>query len=83
MLIANEDFTQIDVKHVGELSLTRGTSAFQFVPGTNDELIIALKSEEDKGTIASYVYMFDTQGRIVLPETKLEGSYKFEGIEFI
>jgi soluble calcium-activated nucleotidase 1 len=82
MLIADESFSHIDVKHVGEVSLTRGIAAFQFIPGTGDQLIVALKSEEDKGIVASYVMIFDVDGKIIMPETKLEGDYKFEGIEF-
>lgn len=51
--------------------------------GTNDELVIALKSEEDQGVIRSYVTAFDIYGKVILDETQLEGSYKFEGIEFV
>lgn len=44
---------------------------------------MALKSEEDAGTINSYITVFTTDDKVLLPETKLEGSYKFEGIEFV
>ena len=46
-------------------------------------MIIALKSEEDQGTIASYITVFTVDNDILLPETKLDGAYKFEGIEFV
>lgn len=82
-MIADEHFKNFEVRKIGELSLTKGFSAFQFVPNTNDNVIIALKTEEDKGTVASYIMIFDIHGKFLLPETKLEGAYKFEGIEFI
>jgi len=83
LMIADEHFKNFEVRKIGELSLTKGFSAFQFVPNTNDNLIVALKSEENKGVIASYIMMFDIYGKFILPETKLDGAYKFEGIEFI
>ena len=47
-----------------------------------DEVIVALKSEEDAGTIASYILIFNMDGVVLLPETKI-GDKKFEGIEFV
>jgi len=47
-----------------------------------DEVMVALKSEEDEGRIASYILVFDMEGRILLPETKI-GDRKFEGLEFV
>lgn len=52
MFIANEKFTDIKVKHIGELSKTRGFSSFKFIPETNDQVIVALKSEEVSGKIS-------------------------------
>ena len=57
-------------------------SSFRFIPGTDDELIVALKTEEDKGTIRSYIMAFDIKGKIIMEE-RLIGPNKFEGIEFI
>lgn len=44
--------------------------------------MVALKSEEDGGKIATYIMAFTLDGRILLPETKI-GDVKYEGIEFI
>jgi soluble calcium-activated nucleotidase 1 len=45
--------------------------------------MVALKSEENEGSIASYIMIFNMEeGRILLPETKI-GDKKFEGIEFV
>ena len=85
MLRANEDFSgKVLVSRVTELGepATHGFSSFKFVPGTQDTVIIALKSEEYKGTIASYVLVFNIDGTILYPETKI-GDHKYEGIEFV
>ena len=48
-----------------------------------DKVIIALKSEELEGKIATYVMVFNLDdGKIYYPETKI-GDLKFEGIEFV
>lgn len=37
----------------------RGFSAFQFLPGSNDNIIVALKSEERNGVpVASYLFVY-------------------------
>lgn len=75
---------QIQVRTVGELQepSTHGFSSFKFVPGTKDSVIVALKSEEFEGKIASYVMVFKVDGTILYPET-LVGNHKYEGIEFV
>lgn len=70
-------------KRIGDISPTHGFSSFKFVPNTHDRLIVALKSEENQGKTASYIMAFDIDGTILLPETKIDGDFKFEGIEFI
>lgn len=55
-----------------------------FSIGTNDQLIVALKSEEKDGVaVGSYITVFSIDGTIILDETPLLGQYKFEGIEFV
>ncbi|XP_007246168.3 soluble calcium-activated nucleotidase 1b isoform X2 [Astyanax mexicanus] len=76
------DFSEISVSRVGPLLPTHGFSSFRFVPNTDDEIVLALKSEEDAGTIATYITAFTMDGRILLPETKI-GDVKYEGVEFI
>ncbi|GFY63504.1 soluble calcium-activated nucleotidase 1 [Trichonephila inaurata madagascariensis] len=82
LLKANEDFTQLSVTNVGPLIPTHGFSSFKFVPDTSDSVIIALKTEENEGHIATFITVFTINGEIWLPEKEI-GSYKFEGIEFI
>ncbi|KAA8582591.1 hypothetical protein FQN60_006262 [Etheostoma spectabile] len=82
VLSCSPDFKDIIVSRVGPLNRTHGFSSFKFVPNTDDQIILALKSEEDAGKIATYVTAFTLDGRILLPETKI-GDVKYEGLEFI
>ncbi|XP_071329664.1 soluble calcium-activated nucleotidase 1 isoform X1 [Trachinotus anak] len=81
-LSCSPDFQNIIVSRVGPLNPTHGFSSFKFVPNTDDQIILALKSEEDAGKIATYIMAFTLDGRILLPETKI-GDVKYEGLEFI
>ncbi|VDM92220.1 unnamed protein product [Onchocerca ochengi] len=85
LLIASEDFSNIKYQQVGPLNNARGFSAFQFVPGTNDRLIVALKSEEKNGfPVATYLTVFDHEkNHILLNEVSLFGKLKYEGIAFV
>ena len=80
---SDEHFKDIQMQRIGPFNPVRGFSSFKFVPGTSDSIIVALKSEEDKGHIASYITVFTIEGDILLEETLLEGNFKFEGIEFV
>ncbi len=68
---------------MGDVNPTHGFSSFKFVPNTRDRFIVALKSEESKGTTSSYIMAFDIDGKILLPEMRIDGNCKYEGIEFI
>jgi soluble calcium-activated nucleotidase 1 len=68
--------------HVGEIIPTHGYSSFKFLPGTNDRIIVALKSEEVGSETASYITAFNIDGTIILPEIKV-ANHKYEGIEFV
>lgn len=76
------DFGFVDVRHVGPFNPTHGFSSFKFVPATDDQIVVALKSEEDGGRIATYILAFTLDGRVLMPETKI-GNVKYEGLEFI
>ncbi|XP_065184606.1 soluble calcium-activated nucleotidase 1-like [Sycon ciliatum] len=82
MISCRDDFTDIQVSHLGDLNPTHGFSSFKFVPGTHDEVIVALKSEEFGETLASYIVAFNINGRKLMPEKKFAEA-KFEGLEFL
>ncbi|XP_019957403.1 soluble calcium-activated nucleotidase 1 isoform X2 [Paralichthys olivaceus] len=81
-LSCSPDFKDIVVARVGPLNPTHGFSSFKFVPNTDDQIILALKSEEDAEKVATYIMAFTLDGHILLPETKI-GDVKYEGLEFI
>lgn len=82
LLIADEHFVDIKVKEIGELIPIRGFSSFKFLPGSDDNVIVALKTEEHQGKTATYIMAFLIDGTIVMPEVKIMDK-KFEGLEFI
>ncbi|KAG9412116.1 Soluble calcium-activated nucleotidase 1 [Aphanomyces cochlioides] len=79
MILANEDFTDFEVRTVGTITPERGFSSFKFVPGTQDSVIVALKSMENEElqTQAAYVTVFTVDGVVLMPETALPGAFKF------
>lgn len=80
---ADDDFSDISMQRVGKLLITHGFSSFKFVPGSQDNLVIALKTEEDGPKIASYIMAFRLDDlEVVLDEVHI-GDHKYEGIEFI
>ena len=84
MIFASEDFSKIEVKHITPLTPTRGFSDFKFLPGSKDQIIVALKSEENEEaqTQNTYITVFDVNGKILMEETEIPGMMKFEGLEF-
>lgn len=60
----------------------RGFASFKFLPGSKDQIIVALKTEENNGRTATYITAFTIEGLLIMPEIKISDE-KFEGIEFI
>ncbi|CAK9818887.1 Soluble calcium-activated nucleotidase 1 [Anthophora quadrimaculata] len=82
LLTADENFVDIKVIKVGNLVPIRGFSTFKFLPGSQDSIIVALKTEEYQEQTATYIMAFTIEGKILMPETKVVDK-KFEGLEFI
>lgn len=94
LIIAEECFCSFTHIQIGQVHPTRGFSAFQFIPGlsiillkrslgTNDTAIVAIKTEEVRSLpLATYIMVFYINGTIVVPEIKVPGNFKFEGVEF-
>ena len=87
LISADESFSDVRVTRVGSIVPTLGYSSFKFLPGTKDRLIVALKSQEDAGNIATFISVFTVDGKIILDDQRVaeqEGQgVKYEGIEFI
>lgn len=81
VISTSERFDDIKVSHIGPQVPSHGFSSFAFVPFRESE-VVALKTEEADGTIATYITVFTLEGKILLEETKL-GNVKYEGIEFL
>ncbi|WKY16984.1 hypothetical protein Q1695_001529 [Nippostrongylus brasiliensis] len=84
LLSANENFTDVQAVNIGREISIRGFSAFQFVQGSKDTVILAVKSEEHQSKpFASFLMVFTIDGRIILDETRIPGANKYEGVEFL
>lgn len=84
VVIASENFDQIEVREVGKITPERGFSSFKFVPNTGDDLVLALKSIEEAATgiQATYITLFSLKGDVLMEETLVPKPFKFEGLEF-
>ncbi|XP_049278704.1 apyrase [Anopheles funestus] len=62
---------------------THGYSSFKFLPTSNDEIIVALSTEELNGKTSSFISAFTIEGEQLMVETRIHTEYKYEGLEFI
>lgn len=91
LLSSTEDFKQVKVTTIGPSIPSHGFSSFKFIPNTNDQHVIALKTVEVKDQTTTFITIFTLEGHILLPEIKVgtglsdtnAASRKYEGIEFI
>jgi len=82
IITTNENFEDIQVETIGPQIPTHGFSSFVFVPFRENE-VVALKTEEVEGNIATYITVFGLDKKeVLLEETKI-GNVKYEGIEFL
>ncbi|CAH0723254.1 unnamed protein product, partial [Brenthis ino] len=82
MISADNSFKNIKATEIVKLQPKHGFSSFKFIPGSKDEVIVALKTTEFEGKTATYITAFKTDGTILLQDTLVE-HLKYEGIEFI
>uniref|UniRef100_A0A336MT34 Apyrase n=1 Tax=Culicoides sonorensis TaxID=179676 RepID=A0A336MT34_CULSO len=83
LLKADPDFRKVEIVKVGEVKPTLGYSSFKFIPNTNDQVIVALKTEEVDGKTSTYITVFKIDGKILLADQKISSTLKFEGLEFV
>ncbi|XP_013114276.2 apyrase [Stomoxys calcitrans] len=85
LISADENFNKIEtiVLDPNNTKATQGFSSFKFIPGTDDRIIVALKTEELNGKTTTYITAFDIQGKTVYALKHIETDLKYEGFEFI
>eukprot|EP00386_Alphamonas_edax_P002060 GDKI01006195.1.p1 GENE.GDKI01006195.1~~GDKI01006195.1.p1 ORF type:complete len:422 (+),score=119.61 GDKI01006195.1:171-1268(+) len=85
VVLVNEDFTEAEVRTIGKLTPLRGFSSFKFLPASQDQVIIALKSAEISETDQqmTFVTVFNLNGTVLMEETLIPSPYKYEGLEFL
>ena len=64
LITADEAFADVHVTRIGPFNMYRGFSSFKFVPGTKDSVILALKSEENRGQIATCILLLASSNLI-------------------
>ncbi|KAL4717984.1 hypothetical protein ACJJTC_013024 [Scirpophaga incertulas] len=82
LITSDNDFKNIEAVEITKHQPKHGFSSFKFIPGSNDEAIVALRTTEYEGKTATYIYAFKTDGSVLLHDTLIE-NLKYEGIEFI
>lgn len=82
LFTANQDFSEIEIKEVGDLNKEQGFSAFKFIPGSDDEVFLALKTVEVGEKVETWMGAFNVDGEVVSGLVKLHDD-KYEGLEFI
>ncbi|KJH43188.1 Apyrase [Dictyocaulus viviparus] len=85
LIIGNRNLKHFKTVRIGKLDHPeRGYTAFDFIPGTRDKIIVAVKSEEVEGKPPrSFITVFDIRGNVLLEDQELIENYKFEGIYFV
>ncbi|KAF5280248.1 hypothetical protein FQA39_LY18071 [Lamprigera yunnana] len=82
LLRADASVYSVEAIKVENLKPTRGFSSFKFIPTSDDNIIVALRSEELEGKTATYITAFTINGNILLEDTFIS-NLKYEGLEFI
>ncbi|TMW45893.1 hypothetical protein DOY81_009033 [Sarcophaga bullata] len=85
LITADEDFNKIDTVPLNfpNTQPTHGFSSFKFIPGMDDRVIVALRTEELNGKTTTFITAFDIEGKFLYAEQHIETDLKYEGFEFI
>jgi len=84
LLVASEDFSQIDVQRIGPLESELGFTSMKLVPDTNE--ILAIKVLEIDDQTKTFITAFDLQGNFYLEPKWMElvsSTIKYEGLAFL
>lgn len=82
LISADENFRKIETVTLPTYKPTFGFSSFKLIPGSNDNVIVALLTEEFNGTTATHITAFTVSGKPLLGPIKIKTNFKYEGIEF-
>ncbi|CAK1547332.1 unnamed protein product [Leptosia nina] len=82
LITSDSHFSSVKATQITKHKPKYGFSSFKFIPGSNDEAIVALKTTEFEGKTETYITAFTVDGLLLLDDTLVE-NIKFEGIEFI
>jgi soluble calcium-activated nucleotidase 1 len=91
VMILDEDFTRVEKKFaVGPAIPLRGWSTFKFQPASNNDIVVAIKTEEEENKVTgksmqrSFLTVFRmSDGTELMEQTPIPGSFKYEGLEFL
>ncbi len=83
LISMDENLTNVNCIEIGKAEQTRSFASFKFVPNTNNQLIIAIKSQEYMGKCQTWVNMFDVNGNILVEDILISNYFKCESIEFV
>ena len=83
LISADENFKNVEAITLPKYVPYFGYSSLKFVPGSDDNVIVALLTEEYNGTTTTLITAFTDNGEILLEPMKMHTSWKNEGIEFL
>ncbi|XP_075160494.1 apyrase [Haematobia irritans] len=85
LISADENFNKIEttILDPNNTKSTHGFSSFKFIPGTEDRIIVALKTEELNGKTTTFITAFDIHGKTIYDSQHIDTDLKYEGFEFI
>lgn len=83
MLVADENFQDIQRLEIGDLNRNLGFSSIKFIPGTNDNILVGIKTEEVNERMQTFVTVFNVDGNILHGDEIVDAKIKYEGIEFL
>lgn len=88
MVAVSEDFQNVEIINILTSFASdkrRGFSAASFLPNSNDDVIVALKTVElgKENIQETYITMFKINGEVIVDDTLISNNHKYEGLEFI
>ncbi|KAK5640782.1 hypothetical protein RI129_009329 [Pyrocoelia pectoralis] len=82
LISADSNVHGVEATEIPNSVNSRGFSSFKFIPTSDDNVIVALRSEELDGKTSTYITAFTVNGNVLLEDTFIS-NLKYEGLEFI